>query len=421
MKRFAVIALFLVSVTAYAQNVYEEKIYLPLIKSVKMEVDGAALSFPLIELNGDKNLVLKFDELSDQINRYEYRIIHCNADWTQSDLQPMQYIEGFETGTIESSENSFNTLQNYVHYEQVIPSQIKFLLSGNYVIKVFEEFNEDKVILVKRFYVSESSSVVGGSVNYPRDPALQRYNQEVEVAVTPVDGFSFYNPTTNVRVRVIQNGRRDNAAWLKLHAISNQTLDYSFDAVNMFEGGNEFRQFDFTSLRSRSRYVARLDFIEGENQVYLMRDLCKGKLPYVLMGDINGYYYIRNDYDNSINSSADLTSDYAWIHFVYEADRSLEGNYYVAGELSDWYLSEQNKMDYNSSLNCYTLDLYLKQGFYNYQIIYLPFGSKTGTTSVAEGNHSETENDYHVLVYYRKSGDFYDSLIGYARLNTKSQ
>ncbi|MEN9702954.1 MAG: hypothetical protein RLZZ209_380, partial [Bacteroidota bacterium] len=53
----------------------------------------------------------------------------------------------------------------------------------------------------------------------------------------------------------------------------------------------------------------------------------------------------------------------------------------------------------------------LKQGIYNYQ-----YKSKNPSNTTLEGNYSQTENIYEILVYFQKPGTRYDSLVGYTTL-----
>jgi hypothetical protein len=53
----------------------------------------------------------------------------------------------------------------------------------------------------------------------------------------------------------------------------------------------------------------------------------------------------------------------------------------------------------------------LKQGIYNYQ-----FKSKNPSNASLEGNYSQTENIYELLIYYQKPGTRYDSLVGYTTI-----
>ena len=131
---FFFIILILGVESLYAQFVYSDVIYSPLIKTVKLESRNADLSLPIARLGEYESLILKFDEIGEETSRYEYTIIHCNSDWTQSELEPYEYIEGFETAIIENYNNSFNTLCRYVHYEQAIPSEeMRPTKSGNYI------------------------------------------------------------------------------------------------------------------------------------------------------------------------------------------------------------------------------------------------------------------------------------------------
>ncbi len=70
--------------------------YLAIIsRSVNIHRDGWKLSYPIIDLNGPVDLLLSFDDFSNEINNYYYKIIHCNADWTPSSLSESEYLEGF--------------------------------------------------------------------------------------------------------------------------------------------------------------------------------------------------------------------------------------------------------------------------------------------------------------------------------------
>ena len=393
-----------------AQTIWTDKIYSPLVKTVKFEASGVDFTIPIIRLESSEKLILKFDLLSEEPQQFNYTIIHCNSDWTQSDLRPQEYIEGFETGHIENYYNSINTLQRYVHYYQEFPSSMmRFLVSGNYIIKVYADNNPDKVIMVRRFMIYEEASTIRTVMQMGKQPQDTKTKQEIDVFVRPKSSMSFADPNRYLKVFIQQNGRRDNISLLKLRQYNGNELEYSFDKTNVFDAGNEFRNFDFTSLRIRSMHVSNFDFIDGENIVKLKPITDRSRLTYTTQGDLDGYYYVRNDRGDNF----DLESDYAWVVFYLPSQMRLDGSFYVWGELSDWYCTEQNKMNYDKRFGAYTTSLYLKQGFYDYMIMFMPSGYTLYETSIMEGNHSETNNTYHIYVYYRKPGNSYDSLIGY--------
>ena len=392
-----------------AQFVYENRVYSPIVKTVTAHKTGDVLSESVIYLNKGDKLLLEFDELSEETHRYEYTLIHCNSDWTQSTLSYDQYLEGFEIQPIENYENSFNTIQRYVHYSQMIPSKDMHLIkSGNYIIKVFTEGNPDNVILTKRMYVVDDRSSVELEIKPSTVASLLRTHQEVNVRISDKNGAFFSNPEQFMNVKVMQNGNDYNIHQLKFRGMSGDKLDYSFEETNQFPATNEFRFFDFTSLRRRSQYVAAFDFLDNQNQVYLREERLRNHLPYSYDKDLNGQFYIRNEYDD--NSAT--TSDYAWIHFIYPAPQTLEGTYYVVGAMNDFRANAQSQMQYENGK--YHLAMYLKQGYYNYQIVFKYGGDKTYSTFQTEGNFSETNNKYSVFVYYRNFSDDYDEIVGYS-------
>jgi hypothetical protein len=58
----------------------------------------------------------------------------------------------------------------------------------------------------------------------------------------------------------------------------------------------------------------------------------------------------------------------------------------------------------------------VKQGVYDYEYVVFKNGKIDDT--YIEGNHYETENTYHILVYIRAFGDRADRLVSVERLNS---
>ena len=410
MKKLIIIILCLSmgSSWLHAQFVYENRTYSPIIKTVILEQSSQILSEPIIYLNSQKKLRLSFDELSEETHRYEYTIIHCEADWTESKLEKDMYIEGFDVQKIEGFANSFNTIQRYVHYSQTIPSNdMEITKSGNYILKVFQEGNPDNVILTRRFYCIDDKAEIAIEVKPSSDAFLMKTHQEVNVKVKGKNSYFFQNPNEDLKVICTQNSREDLKRQLDLRGMMGAYLDYSFSNKNQFEGGNEFRYFDFTSLKFRTQHIARFDYINSENQVYLLPEKDKHNLVYATDKDFNGNFFVRNEYQQD----NETYSDYAWVHFTLNKDLNLVNTYYIVGGLNDWRVSEQNKMVFSDG--AYRLSLYLKQGVYSYQIL-SDDGSGILSPAKIEGNHSETNNVYKVWVYYHNFSDDYDELVGFA-------
>lgn len=407
-RLFIIICLGISFTRLFAQVVYFDKIYSPLIKTVQLYQSGQPLSEPVVYLSRQNTLVLEFDDLREQTMRYEYTLVHCSSDWIETPMEQSLYIEGFEIQPIENYNNSFNTLQRYVHYTQVIPSQsMKILKSGNYALKVFTENNPENVVFTKRFYCVDDRAEVECEVKQSSITELMNTHQEVNVKVVPKDNSFFASADKYMKVLVYQNQRQDDVHQLRLRGNSMGKMDYSFDVSNQFFAGNEFRFFDFTSLRLRTQYIAGFDFINQENQVYLLKEQDKSRKPYSSQKDINGQYLIRNEYGEN-----DIQSDYAWVHFFLPKEINLEGSYYVVGQMTNGQMTTSNQMKFED--NQYHLALYLKQGYYNYQILFKRPDSLVGSYTQVEGNHWQTNNRYKIIVYYHNFADNYDEIVAYA-------
>ena len=91
---------------------------------------------------------------------------------------------------------------------------------------------------------------------------------------------------------------------------------------------------------------------------------------------------------------------------------------YVFGALSDWQYKTEFRLKYNYKRFGYEADILLKQGYYNYEYVFLKDGEEQGDETFIEGTHWETENDYTIYVYHHPIGANYDMLVGMKKINS---
>src|ERR1035437_8617467 len=140
MKKVFLFLTFIISLTLTAQTTYRTKIFQPDIKTLQIGVVGVKLGLPIMDLNSPNVLQLSFDQMSREAHSYGYKVIHCNADWTPSDLNSSEYLSGFTTGNITDYSTSFNTTYLYTHYSFLLPNNdMGFKISGNYVVIIYED------------------------------------------------------------------------------------------------------------------------------------------------------------------------------------------------------------------------------------------------------------------------------------------
>ncbi len=371
---------------------------------------------PVLFMNGNKKLELHFDDLDSEFHTYSYKIVHCNANWEPSSLNPQEYISGYFNGFIEDYKYSFNTLFSYIHYKLEFPNQeLTFTKSGNYIIKVYANNNEDDLLLTRRFFVVEQRVSIESNIHMATLARHRDYKQEVDFTIN-TQNYNIQDPYADIQVVLSQNRRWDNAIFnLKPLFVRTPELIYNYEDNNLFDGNNEFRFFDAKDLRYQSMNVDGVQIENGKTHLWVLAEEPRSFKRYYTQQDINGKRLIKRDQSNEQNREA----DYMLTHFTLKRETPVENaDIYVFGELSDWQFKEDFKMEYVEVEKEYRLTTLLKQGYYNYMYATLASGEKEGDLSVIEGTHSETENDYYFFVYHRQRGEIYDRLVGFHQDNS---
>ncbi|MEI6122933.1 MAG: DUF5103 domain-containing protein [Bacteroidota bacterium] len=398
----------------------EDWVYKPNIKTVLFYRDGFVLTSPIINRNEDIKLILKFDDLDGDFKRMRYTFIHCDANWKPSDLQPNEYLTGFYEDDITDYKFSNNTLQHYTHYTLTLPTDRMIpTLSGNYLLKVYMEDEPDNLILTRRFMIVEQKVGITATVKQASMVEYRNYKQEVDFSIDKT-GYTINNPYQDLKVVVQQNGRWDNAILnLKPLFINGDKLDYNYQEENVFSGGNIFRWFDIKALTFYSEFIKKIARDSAGYEVYLKDEDRKTFKVFISQKDIKGRMFIKSE-DHVTDS--DIESEYVHVHFFLKYPAPLTGGgIYVVGALTDWNYPAEAKMVYNYDKRGYEANLYLKQGYYNYQYIYLENLGKPGDETLVEGMHYETDNEYTIYVYNREQGKMYDVLVGVKQFNTFSK
>ena len=391
---------------------YDDHIYRDSIVTVQLFRKGWKDGFPILNLRGDNQLLMSFEDLSGLVENFAYEIIHCNADWQPSQLRRMEFMRGMNEIFIENYRYSGNTREQFIRYEFAFPNDnLEILKSGNYILRVFDTDN-DKTLITRRFLVFEDLVDVEMDIKRATKARYRETHHEVDFTLHE-KRYKLVNPYTNLKTVVMQNRRWDNAITdLEPRSLRNGKLIYDYFEENLFPGNNEFRFFDTRNLTHRAQTTERIEVYRGLNHVHLVPDEVYSTKIYLDRPDINGQYLVRND-DRRLGEIID--ADYAWVHFTLPYPFPLkDGNLYIFGQLTDWKHNKSNELQYNEEKRQYEGSLYLKQGYYDYVYMYMKDGTSAGDLTLIEGNHAQAENDYAVLVYHRQNGEIYDRLVGFS-------
>jgi hypothetical protein len=393
---------------------FTNKVYDQNIKTVQITVLGVSLSDPVIQLNGVSQFELSFDDLDADVKRYDYSLELCNWDWTPSDLSTFDYLQGFNNQRISNFQHSFNTAQQYTHYWVDFPnSDLQVKKTGNYLLKVFDDNDPDHPVITWRILFYDSKMGVLAESDRPYDPKYSDEFQQINYTVL-FNGVPVTNPINEIHTLVLQNFRWDNALSLPPLFVQPTQLDYHYQKENLFPAGKEFRHFDIRSIRFLTERIQSVTTDNG-NVVTLVKDTSRAHAQYFYEKDINGKYVVGYQEGNN----PDVQSDYAYVNFFMPFSPPLEGGQpIVFGTLTNWGLDSESVMKYDATKHGYTAQLYLKQGYYNYDFAWVDEQKPFFDLEEFEGNWFETENNYTILVYYRPAGERYDQLIGLRTINS---
>ncbi|MEM9918488.1 MAG: DUF5103 domain-containing protein [Bacteroidota bacterium] len=433
---------------AKAQNglVNWDHIYNENIRSVQFGLSGVALSSPVLMLKSRSRLELGFDDLGEIERDYSYRVVLCDADWTPSTVSELEYIEGFNGERIREFDYSVNTRVEYTHYRLEIPNNdLQLRYSGNYLLHVYEDDEDQTPILTRRFMVVEPLFQVSSQIVRPTRTDKIKSHHEIDFTVLHKN-FELDNPNLEIKVAILQNDNWTTAI-TGLPPLYNrgEILVYDFQDRITFPAGKEFRFLDLRNLRFKNGWIKSIERYNDGFEVVLHADKKRSAKTHNTFNDINGKFVIENlddftarrrvepefvgntdtirmvsflQYDPNAVSNA-IQAEYANVQFSLHSPYEIhDQDVYLFGAVSDWQLKEEFKMSFNDYAHAYECDVLLKQGYYDYIYVSTPKGKKEFTLEELEGNTHETENDYTILVYYRPFGARYDRLLGIQNFNS---
>lgn len=375
--------------------------------------DNMSTGLPVVVMNTPDAVVIEFDELTDDRRYLRYELIHCDADWQPSRLAYIEYLDGFNEGTIEDYSYSRGTIVQYVHYRLTLPNEdIRLKVSGNYMVRIYDESDPELTLVRVRFGVSEGSAIISGGVTSRTDVDYNRSHQQLSIDVD-VDRSPVSDMYNDVIMVISQNGREDNSRVLtKPLRTSGRHIIYEHLKPLIFEAGNEYRRFETVSNLWNGMNVAAIEYHAPYYNHYLVTDVPRVTTDYLYDKTLHGGYLVR-EYNAG---DSDSEADYVVVHFSLEMPEVQGADIFIDSDVFARKFNPESRMVYNRLTGCYERAVLLKQGAYSYQYLTVPSGQSAGVTATVEGDRYQTDNMYEILVYTRVPGERYDRLIGHSRI-----
>ena len=410
MKRGLFFAFILVSISwANAQiNTTIHREYIKTLFVGNVDSQQYIQSQAVIDIHQQDAWFLSFDDLALKSNTYYLRIISCQSDWTPSSLSEIEYLQDFNDIPLRDAKSSMGTKIPYLNYRVPLP---KLRISGNYIAQVYANRNKRDTVFTQRFSIVENEMQVAASVQFGQTNDSRATSQALQIQLRYPDGYMIQSED-DLRVQVRKNNEPEYI--LKklpkpvINSMDRSIKFPSFNQENSVLAGNEYRLIDLRSVQQKLNFVAGIDEREKETMVITQLEVAQGYYPYTERKDLNGQYVINN-YENLGDPRF---ADYVICQFNLKATNQAPEDVYVVGGFNHYQKTPANRMTYNPSTGIYQANLLLKQGIYNYR-----FETKN-PSDYLEGNYAQTENQYDILVYYRKPGTRIDALVGFQRINS---
>lgn len=405
-----------------------------MIHTLQTIVNDDWLHDDVITLGTDDWVTISFDHFTHDYHRFTYRIVHCNADWTPSDLFEVDYMDGFNDQPIEDYDNSLNTTMLYTHYRLDLPNDnIQFKASGNYRVEIYldeedaaelqvkgeglkvngqepraksqEPIATHPLVAVACFRIVEPRMGLNVAVTSNTDIDTNLSHQQVEFTLN-YPPSEVMDPATEIKSYVYQNNRTDNAvALVKPTYVSPGHSEYTHNRALIFPAGNEYRRFEVINMHYATQGVDKVEYFAPYYHATLLPDAPRRNYSYD--EDHDGRYLIRYNMAQDV----DIEADYLFVHFTLDMPRRTGGNFYLTGEFTYNDFTPAYQATYNEDSQAYEATVLLKQGAYDFMYLWVPDGSGVGQTGPAEGNFYEAENEYQVYIYHRPFGGRYDRLV----------
>lgn len=379
------------------------------IRSMQLTLGDNLFAPPVIMLGTDDQLTFSFDQLATDRTFFRYRLIHCNANWQPSALVDNEFVSGFNEGTIDDYAFSHSTTVHYVNYQFSFPNaDMQPLVSGNYLLQVYDESDPDRIVAQWRFMVSEQKASISSEISSRTDKDYNQTHQQLSIAVS-TERPDVADPFNDLIVMIQQNGRLDNEVAIR-HPLrmSGRTAVYEHIPSLIFDAGNEYRRFETVSVNYPGMKISDIQYLHPYYHATLENDLPRSAQPYLYDSTQSGRFKIR-EYDSD---DSDVAADYVVVHFSLDSPELPDTKIFIDGDLVNRRFDENSLMTYNPIFQRYEKALLLKQGSYNYQYLAVPKGKNRGYTAPVEGDFYQTVNEYLIKVYTRQPGDRYDRLIG---------
>lgn len=369
------------------------------IRTVQLYRTPNETDLPILALGQGQTLTLAFD-LLDEAGGRPLSIYFYHLDRTgRRDLTPSEFLRSFLSDDLRNYQLSGATAVRYAHYEYEFPNTtIDFLVSGNYVLRVTEQGDEDAVLFERPFFLSEEAA----EVTFAFQRGLGLGGPAVQPVVQLRPGARLQDAQVfDYAVCFGRNGRLDRLRCAADPSLLEMALyQFALPREQAFETGEGLYEVDLGPLQVNPQVVS-VDY--GTNPYGVTLDLDYARFGEFISDDLLAGQPIVEAAALDVGDP-DTEAEYADVlfRFVPEGERPA-GPVLVSGSFNNWQADPATELTWNATAGRYEGTLLLKQGRYAYRYI-----ADEATVRGGLGQPSL----YTALVYLRDPVRLTDRLVG---------
>jgi len=364
------------------------------VRTVQLYRGTDERSLPVTPLDADEALTLEFDLMEQEGRPLSVYFVHANREWTR-DLSADRVLESYHDDQIVDYRGSQGTEVPYVHYTYRFPNDdIRFRLSGNYILRVTERGERDSVLFERPFFVTDETGRLDLGAEGVRVPGQRQQS------LRPVARFE---PPTELQgdpfgyaVCFVRNGRLPDTRCQDRPLLGQQPrLEFKLDRDRAFAPATADYTVDLGDLRS-SAGIERLNRTASPFQVLLEPDYAQFS-GQDRGATLNGQIVVRD----AVRGRADpaLTAEYVETTFAFvpPKEQPLSSGLTLTGSFVGMDPSRGIEMRWHAGRRRYESSLMLKQGQYQY------FYSTSDPDLLRSVRQSQPrlQNTYTTFVYYQ--------------------
>ena len=362
------------------------------VRSIQLYGDERETSPPIMILGGPDGLTLEFDVMGRQGRPLSVYFYHANWAWRR-DLSPVEYLGSFQQDDLLDYDFSTGTRIPYVHYAYRLPNdRIRFLVSGNYVLRVTEHRREEEVLFERAFFVAEQAMplefridrVLSSGSGYPSIQPLVRFQ--------PPEGLP--GGLFDFRVCFARNGRFELARCSNRPSLASTPLvQFYLEREFSFEPEEPPHFLDLTNLRSSNQIVS-FDYTLTPYAVELEPDYARFSGGHV-GPTLNGQPRISSVIPLG---NPDTEAEYVVSRFAYVPpdERRVGNEVLITGSFNGWRYDPTYALSWVPERARYEGDVVMKQGQYEYRYV----AEDLRLAHTLRSNLPQVGNRYTTFVYY---------------------